>query len=343
MDVILYTNEHKEAWEEFVLTHPKCSLYHRLGWKEVIENSYHHKCFYLLAKKKAELTGILPLVLIRSRIFGCSLTSLPFVDSAGIMAKDEETQKSLLDKAIQLGMEQKAGYLELRQIEALKDNLKTDTRKVTLTLELKSDTSVFWKSLPSERRNRINKAKKSNLHVEFGGKSLLPIFYQVWAENMRDLGSPAHSILFFENVLEAFSSFVNIILVKHNQAYIGGAICLWFKDRFSVPWVSSLRNYYELYPNNLLYWQAMILAASKGCRIFDFGRSTVGSGTYTFKARWGAKEEQLFWQFKTLHGKDITILSTEAPKYRLAVALWKKMPVGISKFIGPKIRKFITA
>jgi hypothetical protein len=134
-----------------------------------------------------------------------------------------------------------------------------------------------------------------------------------------------------------------IIMVTHHGKYIGGAIYLCFKGRLMVPWVSSLRSHFQYYPNNLLYWDALKLAIDKGCTLFDFGRSSVGSGTYKFKKMWGAVEEQLFWQLKSFGGGDSAGPSSESPKFKMATNLWKRLPVGLTRFLGPKVRKYITA
>lgn len=343
MDTVLYSDQYKLDWDQFVLSRPDCNLYHHVGWKEVIEKSYDHKCFYLMARDHSDLKGILPLVWIKSRIFGSSLTSLPFLDSAGIVADDSQTSQSLLQEAVRLCHAHDIDYLELRQFKALEHPLETDTRKVCLTLDLKSDSESMWNSLSSERRNRIKKATKSGLQVQFGDREMLPRFYEIWIQNMRALGSPPHSIRFFDNILRVFAPFSKIIMVKYHNTNIGGALCLFFKHRFTVPWVSSLRQYFDLYPNNILYWEAMKFAMKEGCKIFDFGRSTVGSGTYAFKVRWGAKEEQLFWQFRTHKRSGLTVPSIENPRYRLASRVWSKLPITMTRLIGPNIRKYITA
>jgi FemAB-related protein (PEP-CTERM system-associated) len=343
MRVALLTDQHKPRWDEFVLAHPECSLYHHWGWKEVVERSYGHTCFYLLAEEGDRLLGILPLVKVKSMLFGSSLTSLPYLDSAGVVVADDHARQSLLDEAIRLTRENNLHHLELRQTKALENGWPTLTHKVCLTLSLQPDLELLWKSLPPERRNRIRKAEKNDLSVEFGGEQLLPVFYDIWTENMRDLGSPPHSFHFFDNILKCFPSCSRIVLVKHKAVPVGGAVCLFYKKRFHVPWVSSLREYFDLYPNNLLYWEAMKHAASSGYEVFDFGRSSIGSGTYIFKLRWGAKEEPLFWQYKLSEGSNQKPPSRDDFKQNLAVKMWKRMPVGATRLIGPKIRKFITA
>lgn len=174
-----------------------CWLYHRFEWKEVIECAYGHECYYLFTQRDSIVTGILPLTLIRSRLFGSSLTSLPFLDFAGLVAMDEQSTQLLLSGALLIAEKSNVDYIELRHIENNTNGYRVDTSKVTLTMELSVNEERLWKSLPSERRNRIRKATTAGLAVDFRELPALPIFYKIWMENMRDLGSPAHSLAFF--------------------------------------------------------------------------------------------------------------------------------------------------
>jgi FemAB-related protein (PEP-CTERM system-associated) len=210
-------------------------------------------------------------------------------------------------------------------------------------LALPSDEDQLWRRLSSERRNRVRKARKAELSVELGGEEVLPVFYRIWAENMRDLGSPAHGYAFFAEILRIFSSTAKIILVKHQGQSIGAGLCLYSKGMLTLPWVSSLRKHFSLYPNNILYWEAMRFALRQGCRVFDFGRSSRDSGTYKFKTRWGAVPQPLHWQFKFFGGEESGFPATDGVKYRWAAGIWKRIPVAVSKIIGPRIRKNITA
>lgn len=330
------------AWQEFVSTHPQCGLYHHLGWKHVIETAYGHLALYLMTKKNGKVTGVLPLVLIRSRIFGTSLSSLPFLDFSGIAADDETSQLALLEKAQELGRKFSVDYIELRQIEPISGDFQTFTEKVRMTLDLESDEDKVFAKLSSERRNRVRRALKSGLTVDVDGPAELSIFYDIWTRNMRDLGSPPHSQKFFEQILENFEGQCSLLLVRQGKEYIGAALALFWKDTLAVPWVSSLREYRNVYPNNILYWEAIRLAIKRGLQVFDFGRSSHGSGTFQFKKRWGAVATPLHWQFVPVRSRK-PIPITKEDKFRLAVDIWKRIPVPITRLIGPALRKNITA
>jgi FemAB-related protein (PEP-CTERM system-associated) len=330
------------VWQEFCAARTQCGLYHHIAWKHVIEDAYGHRAYYLVARSNGNVSGILPLVAIRSRLFGRSLTSLPFVDFAGVVADDEASHAALLDKARELARQLGLDYVELRQTEVSAGQLQDSTHKVLMTLALESNEHDVWSKLTSERRNRVRRAQKSGLTVDTGGPRALSTFYDIWTRNMRDLGSPPHGLAFFAAILERFRDHCSILLVRHKDQYAGAALALFWKDTMSVPWVSSLREHFHLYPNNVLYWEAIRAAVGRGLKTFDFGRSSLGSGTFEFKQRWGAVARPLHWQFMPLSPKAVPP-SADLDRHRWAAEIWKNIPVPITRLIGPALRKNITA
>jgi len=342
MEIYLLDGTTWPEWQDFVSTQQDCWLYHDAHWKQIVEQAYGHRCFYLLAKDSDGVAGILPLMEVRSRLFGSSLTSLPFLESSGLVAKNQDVVNALLDHAIQLAIERRVNYVELRQVGKIGTALDLDLRKTTYVLELQSNETDQWNALCSERRNRIRKAHKSGLEVEFDGNTALPEFYKIWTRNMRDLGSPPHSFSFFEKVVENFPMSTVLALVKHKQEYIGAAICLIAKNKMAIPWVSSSRKHFNLCPNDLLYWNAILHAIGKNCQYFDFGRSTIDSGTAIFKSRWGADPHQLFWYSKITKSTGRKIQAVESPICRLGSYFWQWLPVTLTRYVGPTLRKNMT-
>lgn len=329
-------------WQQFVVSRSRCSLYHDIGWKDVIEKAYGHRTCYLVARTGGKVTGILPLVIVRSRLFGNSMTSLPFVDFAGVVADDEDSTEALVSRALALAAELGVDYVELRQVEALAGDFEAATHKVLMTLELCEDQDILWSRLSSERRNRVRRAAKSGLTVRREGPDAIEAFYDIWTRNMRDLGSPPHSLEFFRRVLEAFGERCTVLLVEHEARFIGAALAMVHGQTLSLPWVSSLRECFRLYPNNILYWDAMCMAVARGLKTFDFGRSTRDSGTFEFKQRWGAVPTPLYWQRVSSRGGEHAETS-DVDRFRFAVELWKRIPVPITRWMGPSLRKGITA
>jgi FemAB-related protein (PEP-CTERM system-associated) len=265
------------------------------------------------------------------------------LDTAGLAAATPEASAMLQSRAVVLARAQRVDYLELRQSDRLKGEFRVDTHKVSLTRPLELTVEELWDSLPSERRNRVRKARKAGLTALSGGNDLLPRFYRVWSNNMRDLGSPVHSRRFFETVLEVFRDSVHVLLIRYSDQDIGAAIVIEFKGTLAVPWVSSLRAHFALHPNDLLYWEAMKLAQERGHRRFDFGRSTERSGNYDYKVRWGAQSTPIYWHYQALGRKQPVLASEDRDRYGLALQVWRRMPLAFTNWLGPKLRKQITS
>ena len=211
--------------------------------------------------------------------------------------------------------------------------------KVSLTLKLDTNPDQMWKHFDAKLRNQIRKSMKSGITTTWTGVEGLADFYRVFATNMRDLGSPVHSRSFFAAILSEFPDSARFILVHKGNQAIGGGLCLWFKNTLLMPWASSNRKYASLCPNNLLYWEVIRWGCEKGYRLFDFGRSSRGSGTYRFKKQWGAVEEPLHWQLLNRAGKLSVTVQSDDPRYRWVVRTWKHLPVTLTNSIGPILRK----
>jgi FemAB-related protein (PEP-CTERM system-associated) len=247
-----------------------------------------------------------------------------------------------VERALQLLPAHGADYVELRQCRPTTDKSSARLDKVGMQLDLTPGIEAVWRSFPAKVRNQVRKAEKAGLQAFIGGEELLDEFYSVFVVNMRDLGSPVHSKKFFSAMFAEFGEQARVVLVRDGQKPIGGLVCLFFKKTATVPWASSLRECLAKCPNNLAYWEAMQYAAVQGCTVFDFGRSSVDSGTYHFKRQWGAEPVQIYWQ--VLGRKDQRGMSSpaESAKLQMAVEFWKRLPVSLTKVIGPHIRKYIT-
>jgi serine/alanine adding enzyme len=212
-----------------------------------------------------------------------------------------------------------------------------------MILDLSPGIEALWTGLPAKTRNQVRKAQKSGLRVVSGGGELLDEFYTVFVENMRDLGSPVHHKLFFTRIFEQFGEQVRLFVVRDEQHPVGGLVCFFFRDTVTVPWASSLRRYISKCPNNILYWEALQYACMRNYLRFDFGRSSVDSGTYAFKKQWGAKPVQVYWQLLSRSpGRKNLAFSANESKYKMAVEAWKRLPIPVSRVLGPAIRKYLT-
>ncbi len=332
----------RELWDSYIQAHPSSSNYHKYGWREVVERSFGHQCFYLAAKNNTgKIVGVLPLVLMQSKIFGRFLISLPFFNYGGLLCDRQEVGDALLVEASNLQKAQGAEYTELRHTEQWPGYLPNKQYKVAMVLDLAGDKDIQWTEFPPKLRNQIRKAEKSGLVVREGGKDLLTDFYTVFVRNMRDLGTPVYGQNFFRRVLEVFPDYTRIIAVYLEGKPVAAGLVSHFRDTLEIPWASSIRDYNTLCPNNLLYWTALQFALSQGCKRFDFGRSTPGEGTYKFKKQWGAKPIQLNWQYLLPEGASLPELNTKNPKFELAIKIWQKLPLSVTRIFGPQIVKNI--
>jgi len=331
-------NGEQKAWDDYVYRCPESSHCHLSGWRRVIARSYGHRSHYLWAYESGELKGVLPLIAMRNFFFRRSLVSLPFFDDGGICADSEEVKRRLSQEALQLYQHYKADFLDLRHRYANNLDFPRAGEKIMMILNLTGNSDELWKGFDAKLRNQIRKASKSGLTASWSGKERGADFYEVFAANMRDLGSPVHSRQFFEAMLDEFSDSAKLMLVRKGNRVIGGAVCLFFKDSMVVPWASSLREYFALCPNNLLYWEMIRWGAENGYQRFDFGRSSPDSGTYRFKKQWSTKEEPLHWQCVSRKAGETAILHGDSEKYRWIIRVWSHLPLSFTKFVGPLVR-----
>ncbi len=330
------------AWNEFVLNEPDSVNYHQTRWLDVVERAFGHKVYPLWVRNDhEEVRGILPLVHIKSAIFGDSLTSVPFFNYGGVLAKDEAAAAGLTSKAEELLGSTGADFVELRHMGRRMERLPAKAHKVAMHLELPNDSEELWSGFKAKVRNQVRKAEKSGLTASSGRHELLDDFHRVFARNMRDLGTPVYPRKFFATVLDMFPESARIFTVNHEEGCVAAGLGSWFKGSFEIPWASSIREYNPLCPNNLLYWHMLRFACENGCTRFDFGRSTPNKGTYRFKKQWGARPVQLYWQYLLPEGEGIPEVNPDNPKFDLAIRIWKRLPVFLTKLLGPHIVRSI--
>jgi serine/alanine adding enzyme len=341
MRVHLY-DENGATWNEFVASHQDSTNYHQYGWRKIVEESFGHKTYYLVARNNGnDICGILPLVHMRSRLFGSFLVSLPFFNYGGLLCNETVAEAALLERAGSMLKELRADHSELRHLNNRVEGLATREHKVTMILGLEMDEEKQWQTLDAKVRNQVRKAERRGLNTVIGHMELLDGFYEVFCRNMRDLGTPVYCREFFRNILSAFPDTTRIISVTLVGKTIASGILIWYRDTLEVPWASSIRNYREMCPNNLLYWEAIRFAIRNGSRKFDFGRSTPDEGTYRFKKQWGAFPYPLYWQYQLRDGKPLPELNTKNPRYELAIKIWQRLPLSVTNFFGPRIVKNI--
>ena len=328
-------------WDAFVTTHPDATGYHLWAWRRVFEQAFGHETCYLAARRDGEVVGVLPLVSFRSWLFGRFMVSLPFVNYGGVLTLDPRATTALIDAARRAASERGCRHLELRHRSRQLPDLPVKQHKVAMTLALETDATRAWEKLDRKVRNQVRKAQKSELASAVGGAELLDEFYQIFAVNMRDLGTPVYSRAFFEQVLREFPDAARVHVVRKGATPVAAGITFAHRRTIEVPWASSLKTYRALCPNNLLYWSIIEHAVAGGFETLDFGRSTPNEGTYDFKRQWGAVPSPLFWEYALVSAESMPDQSPANPKFKSAIELWKRLPVPVATAIGPHIVRSI--
>ncbi len=340
------------AWDAYVERHPEASAYHRFGWRDVMARAFGHESRYLIAERgyghepaaaqgTREIVGVLPLVIFRSRLFGRYVVSLPFVNYGGIVADTPEAERALVDAAIAETRAAGGAYLELRHTRQQFAQLQAKRHKVGMEVALQSTEEGQWQAIDRKVRNQVRKGQKSGLRTAIGGAELVGDFYGVFSVNMRDLGTPVYSRRWFEGILEAFADGSRVFVVYSGERPVAGALVLWHGTTIEVPWASALRESNPMCANVLMYWEMLRFAVERGFQRFDLGRSTPGEGTFHFKKQWGAEPRELVWEYWTRDGARMPDLSVKNPKFQRAIAVWQRLPVGLTRVLGPPIVRHI--
>jgi serine/alanine adding enzyme len=344
MITIIEHRNNSSPWDNYVNNNKHATIYHKFGWKRVIEKTFNHLSYFMTAEEDGRIHGVLPLFLMKSIIFGRYLISLPFIDSSGLIADSQDIASLLCNQAIKLAQDNEVDFLELRNPVKIEDpNLITASHKVNFILPLDPDPEFLWTKVFHENiRNKVRKAIKHNLQVESGNdKHFIDNFYEVFSKNMRYLGTPVYPKIFFMNILKEFPQNMLIFLVYYNGKVIGGKVVLLFRDTVYFIYHSSMREYAKLAPNNLLYWRAIEYACQNKYKFCNMGRSTKDTGPYNFKKQWGGEPRQLYWQYYLNKGGQVPNLSPSNPKFSLAIDIWKRLPLWLTQFIGPVIARNI--
>jgi FemAB-related protein (PEP-CTERM system-associated) len=330
------------AWDTYVLGAPLSSGYHLAGWRRVIEEAFGHRTYYLSVKGPGgTIQGVLPLVLLASRGFGKFLVSLPFVNYGGLMADSQEVRSLLEAFATEQAKALKVDHIELRHEESTDTSWVSRERKVSMRLTLPASYEELLKGFPSKLRSQVRRAQKEGMLAQVGGHEYLDAFYKVFSRCMRDLGTPVYGKGFFSKILEIFPKEARICVVSLGETPVAAGFLYGFRSSLEIPWAASDKRFNKLAPNMLLYGTVLEYACQQGFHIFDFGRSTPDSGTYRFKAQWGARPKQLHWYYWMKDGHPVPQLNPQNPKFALAIHLWQRLPLMVANVLGPHIVKYL--
>lgn len=323
---------------DYVMRSKPVSLSRHPAWLNVLQQGLDHGVYCIEALEDGQTRGFVPLAFVKSMLFGRFLVSLPYLNTGGIWADDAEVAGRLIDAATRLADDLRVRYLELRHEQptphpTLTGKLNT---KVHMRLPLPSFAGQLWKTLPSKVRNQVRKGQKQDFTVHWGSRELLPEFYAVFSQTMRDLGTPVYGRRLFDAVLREFGTRAELCLLRAGAQPIAGALLLHGWGVTDVPSAACLREYNPACANMLMYYHLLERALDRQQDVFDFGRSTVDSSTYRFKKQWGAEPQPAEWQYYVREGS-IGDMRPDHPRYQRAIQVWQKLPVALTTLLGPPI------
>ncbi|QEM68785.1 GNAT family N-acetyltransferase [Geobacter sp. FeAm09] len=338
----------QDMWDEYIGNNPRSLFFHRHGWAEALAVTYDLPVFRLAARNNAgTIVGALPVILFSPPGAAKRLLSLPYTDAAGIVAENGEAASELVSAALRMAQELGADHLEIRQAgNAEQEAFSPGTApwhhmahafKTGLSRTLPVSPEALWLDLRPKVRNQVRKAMREGCRAEIGGRELLPDFFAVFSENMRDLGSPVHDPAIFRHLAGHFPESMHVVVVFRADLPVAAAILLRHGATLFNPWASSLRRERPFCPNMLLYFTMLDFAVQTQCERFDFGRSSPHAPTCRFKLQWGAVMQPLVWHVYSRPG-----CHWHPERESLAHENWKSVSLAESNRRGPALRRWIS-
>lgn len=337
LQVRVMTSHDIVRWDEFVYTSPAATFFHRAGWKEVIERAFGHPTHFLLAEENGMIQGILPLAEINSRLFGHSLSSLPFCVYGGIVANTESARKALDDAAQILAAKLSVDFLEYRNLTPFHTEWPSKNLYVSFRKIIEPDVEANMLAIPRKQRAMVRKGIKNDLISEIDEG--VERFFSVFADNVHRHGTPALSKRYFALLKEIFGNDCEVLSIVKNGAILSSVLSFYFRDEV-LPYYAGdtvdARNYAA---NDFKYWELMRRACERGIKIFDYGRSKRGTGPFDFKKNWGFEPQPLHYEYHLIRAKTVPDTNPLNPKYQLFIKLWQKLPLPVANWLGPHIVK----
>ncbi|MEQ8783497.1 MAG: FemAB family PEP-CTERM system-associated protein [Roseibium album] len=326
-------------WDRFVYGAPDATFFHRSGWKRVLERAFGHRCHYLLAEEDGQITGVLPLAEIRSRIFGHRLVSTPFCVYGGVVANGEQATLALIEAACDLANSLGVLDLEVRNVRPFSLAWPEKDLYARFRKRLAPDHDENLKAIPRKQRAMVRKGAQAGLLVDVVDD--VSRLYRTYAESVRNLGTPVFSRRYLEILREVFGRDVEILLIHRDGEDLAGVMSFYFRDEVLPYYGGSRGEARNLKANDFMYWTLMRHAVDRGARTFDFGRSKVGTGPYDFKKNWGFEAESLHYAYHLVKATEVPRLDPTNPRYRRTIELWKRLPLPIANSIGPILARHL--
>lgn len=326
-----------QAWDAFVLSCPEATFFHRAGWQTVIERAFGHKTWFLYIEEGGHIQGVLPLAEVNSMLFGHSLSALPFCVYGGIAAVSDSVRIKLDQAAQILAARLKVDYLEYRNLQPFHQDWPTKDLYVTFRKTIDPDVEQNMLAIPRKQRAMVRKGIKYELQNEIDQNT--ERFFQAYSASVHRLGTPVFSRKYFQLLKTIFAEDCELLIVTKDKNVVSAVMSFYFRDEVLPYYGGGTDAARDLAGNDFMYWELMRRACERGYRIFDFGRSKQGTGSYSFKRNWGFEPQPLFYEYQLHRAKTIPEHNPLNPKYQLFIKAWQKLPLSLANLIGPHIVK----
>ena len=328
----------RRRWEEFVFACPAATFFHRVGWREIYEEVFRHRTHYLLAERGERIVGVLPLVQMKSLLFGHALVSLPFAVYGGVATEDDEALHSLHRFAVALGRELGVEHLELRNVVSAEPAWPRQDLHVTFRRPLLAEVEANLLAIPRKQRAMVRKGIERQLRGEIDSR--VDRFFELYADNMHRHGTPPYSKRYFEALQRVFGDDCEMLTVISAQGQaLSGVLSFYFRGEVLPYYAGDRVEARELAANDFKYWDLMRRACERGLSTFDFGRSKRDTGSFDFKKNWGFEPTPLHYEYQLFKRDTVPQNNPSNPKYRRAIELWRRLPRGVVTAIGPLLSR----
>lgn len=339
MDVRELTTEAAD-WDAFVRSSADGSPFHLTAWKQAVEASFGHRPHYLLARRGGEIEGVLPMFEVRGLRGGRALISVPYAVYGGICATSEAARHALVEAATTLARRVGAAYVELRHRRDPGLGLPTKALYVGFARPIFPTEAENAEAIPRKQRRMTRQGAKHGLRVEIG-RNHFDEFYAIYAQSLRRLGSPVFPRRLLRGVLDAYDKDCQILAVWKDDRIVAAVQTLFYEDQVIPYYGAALHEAFTWAASDFMYWELMCHGMRAGYRIFDFGRSREGAGSYDFKRHWGFEPVPLPYQYILLRGQAMPNLSPSSPGFKLATRLWRRLPLTMTNRLGPLLTRYL--
>jgi FemAB-related protein (PEP-CTERM system-associated) len=326
-----------QRWDQFVEASDTATFFHLSAWQRVIQQAFSHKTYYVYAEQEGEISGILPLVHVKSLLFGNTLISNAFCVYGGIVASNDQAFQELQNYAQKLARELGVDCLEMRNRHQQHPDWPHKQLYVTFRKELDSDHDKNMSAIPRKQRAMV----RAGIKVGLTGvvDTNIDRFYQAYSVSVRNLGTPVFPKHYFQLLKQVFADDCEILTIEHEGRLVASVMSFYFKDEVLPYYGGGTDLARDLKGNDFMYWEVMHRAVDKGCKVFDFGRSKEGTGSYRFKKHWGFEPEPLFYEIDLVKAQQIPEINPLNPKYQFFIVAWKRLPLPVSQLVGPWLAK----